>query len=269
MGHDASSGRNEPAPSANGSPEANGAPRATGAQNGSPKHIAIIMDGNGRWANERGLPRVKGHEQGAATVRRITENCARRGVEELTLYAFSMENWKRPEKEVRFLMRLLERFLVRERKEIRKNGLRFRAIGRLDVLPEAVHRELDTTIRESESNTGMVLRLALNYGGRGEIVDAVKRIADEVRSGTLDPDAIDEAALSARMYDTSMSAPDLLIRTAGEYRISNFLLWHLSYSEIHVSNRCWPEFSDDDLDAAIRSYEGRVRKFGALEPTRC
>lgn len=238
-------------------------------QNVTPEHIAIIMDGNGRWAHDRGLPRAKGHEQGAQSVRKITEHCARVGVKELTLFAFSMENWKRPKAEVRTLMSLLRKFLVGERETICKNDLVFRAIGRLEGLSAAVRDELDATIEASADNGGMILRLALNYGGRGEIVDAMKKIGREIAAGAMSADDVDESVVQRYLYDSSMTPPDLLIRTAGEYRISNFLLWQISYSEIYVTERCWPDFGEADLDAALRSYEGRVRKFGGLEPSRC
>jgi len=252
-----------------GRPETNGAHPTGPAEVAGPAHVAIIMDGNGRWANRRGLARVKGHEQGALAVRRVAESCARRGISELTLYAFSMENWKRPASEVSFLMDLLVRFLVRERKTILENDLRFRAIGRVDDLDAAVREQVADLTDASAANPGMILRLALNYGGRGEIVDAVRRVAEAVREGRLDPADIDERVLQGHMYDPSMAPPDLLIRTAGEYRISNFLLWQVSYSEIHVTSRCWPEFGEEDLDEAIRVYRGRTRKFGGLESTRC
>ena len=244
-------------------------PETNGEHPAGPAHIAIIMDGNGRWANQRGLARVKGHEQGALAVRRVAEACSRRGIRELTLYAFSMENWKRPASEVSFLMDLLGRFLVRERKTILDNDLRFRAIGRVDELDDSVRDEISDLTEASAGNSGMILRLALNYGGRGEIVDAVRRVAALVREGRLDPEQIDERLLEGHMYDPGMAPPDLLIRTAGEYRISNFLLWQVSYSEIHVTSRCWPEFGDEDLDDAIRAFGGRTRKFGGLESSRC
>jgi undecaprenyl diphosphate synthase len=234
-----------------------------------PGHIAIIMDGNGRWARRQGLPRVRGHEQGAETVRLVSRACARLGVRELTLYAFSMENWKRPRSEVSFLMRLLARYVHSERKEILDNNVRLRVIGRVHELDPRVRRALDETIRASRENTGLILRLALNYGGRGEIVDSVRKIAEEVRAGRLDPADIDEERIREHLYDPSMTDPDLLIRTAGEFRISNFLLWNVSYTEIHVTPVCWPEFRESDLEEAIRAYRGRIRKFGGLEPSRC
>jgi len=238
-------------------------------RNGAPRHIAIIMDGNGRWASRNGLPRIKGHEQGARTVRRVVETCVERAVKELTLFAFSMENWKRPRAEVRFLMRLLRRFLVSERTQLEKHDLRLRVIGRTHELPASVRAELDETLRRCRNHRGMIVRLALNYGGRGEIVDAVRAIARDARDGVIDPESVDEAVVARHLHDPEMSDPDLLIRTAGEYRLSNFLLWQLSYSEIHVSSCCWPEFDDEAFEAAIRSYEGRVRKFGGLERARC
>ncbi len=213
---------------------------------------------------------MKGHEQGARTVRRIVEDCVRLGVQELTLFAFSMENWKRPPAEVRVLMVLLRRFLISERRTMHENGIRLRAIGRLEALPENVREELTRSIDETAQHSRMTVRVALNYGGRGEIVDAMRQMAERVQRGELAPEDIDEALVEQHLYDPSMTSPDLLIRTAGEYRLSNFLLWQLSYSEIHVTDRCWPEFTEEDLAAAMDAYRGRVRKFGGLEPVvRC
>ena len=228
-----------------------------------PRHLAIIMDGNGRWASGQGLVRTKGHEKGADTIRTATTECARLGLEQLTLYAFSHENWKRPRAEIAFLMHLLSKFLVRERPTMMDNNVRLTAIGRLDDLPASARKDLDESIEQTSGNDGLNLCLALSYGGRAEIVDAVRSMFEEVAAGTLDPNSIDESAVSARLYQPGRD-PDLLIRTAGERRISNFLLWQISYAEIFVTNACWPEFSVDELHAALRDYAGRTRKFGGL-----
>jgi len=230
-----------------------------------PKHIAIIMDGNGRWARARGLPRVRGHEQGARSVRDIVTQCARLGIEVLTLYSFSQENWKRPQAEVDFLMSLYGHYLVVERGEIVDNNIQLIHVGRREGLPEDVVREMDATIAASAHNTGMKLCLALNYGARTELVDAFRRLAGDVAGGLLDSAAISENDISSALYTAGLPDPDLLIRTAGERRISNFLLWQLSYAEIHVCEAYWPDFSIEHLHAAIRDYAGRDRRFGALD----
>ena len=229
-----------------------------------PENVAIIMDGNGRWANERGMRRVFGHREGIKSVREITTECARMGMSSLTLYAFSVENWKRPRVEVRYLMRLLRRFLVDERPTLMDNGVRLRGIGRVDDLPGEALDKLRETEQVTAGNEGMVLRLALSYGGRAEIADGMKRVALAVRDGLLDPESIDEETMRAYLYDPATADPDLMIRTAGEMRISNFLLWQISYSEIHVSKRCWPEFRRPELLEAMRDYATRVRKYGGL-----
>jgi undecaprenyl diphosphate synthase len=229
-----------------------------------PAHIAIIMDGNGRWAERQGSRRIFGHREGIHSVREITTECARMGVESLTLYAFSHENWKRPAPEIRYLMSLLKRFLVEELPTLMENGVRLRAIGRLDDLPSGALKELRRTEQRTAANEGMLLRLALSYGGRTEIADAVRQVALAVRVGELDPAKIDEETLRAYLYDPGTPDPDLLVRTAGEMRISNFLLWQISYSELYVSNLCWPEFRREELLAAMRAYAGRKRKFGGL-----
>jgi undecaprenyl diphosphate synthase len=229
-----------------------------------PSHIAIIMDGNGRWASEQGLRRVLGHETGAENVREITRECARLGVGRLTLYAFSAENWKRPQIEVDGLMSLLRQYLVQERREIMDNGIRFTAIGRLQELPEEVRRELAETEAMSAGNKGMVLCLALAYGGRLEIVDAVRRLAQDVLEGLCAPDGIDERAIADRLYDPSAPDPDLLIRTGGDFRVSNFLLWQISYTELWVTQVRWPEFHKEHLHQAILDYAHRDRRFGGI-----
>jgi len=222
------------------------------------------MDGNGRWAKQRGLPRIEGHRAGATSVRRITEECTRLGIEQLTLYCLSSENWKRPAQELDFLMQLLQIYLVEERPQIMEHNIRVRWIGRREGLPDEALRELDETVRLSATNTGLCVCLAINYGGRAELVDAVRRTADEVRQGTLDPTAIDEATLSARLYTAGMADPDLLIRTAGEMRVSNFLLWQISYAELWVTEVFWPDFDEAQFRAALQSYANRDRRFGGL-----
>lgn len=229
-----------------------------------PKHIAIIMDGNGRWAREQGLPRVEGHRRGVKSVRSVTEECARLGLEHLTLYCFSSENWKRPQPELDALMSLLEQFMVEERGEILRENIRLTVIGRRDGIPESVLKETDKTISLSRENTGLHLCLAINYGGRGELTDAVKKLAEDVREGRLDPEDIGEDSIADALYTAGTPDPDLLIRTAGEMRISNYLLWQISYSEIWVTERRWPEFGRDDLHQAIRDFASRDRRFGGL-----
>ncbi|MHC4342132.1 MAG: polyprenyl diphosphate synthase [Planctomycetota bacterium] len=231
-----------------------------------PRHLAIIMDGNGRWAKAQRLPRIRGHAAGVESVRTITRACARRKLDQLTLYAFSEENWKRPRREVRLLMRLLRRFLIRERDEIMENDIRLTAIGRLDRLPDDVRRELEITRALSAENTGMVLNLALSYGGRQELVDAMRAIGQRIQRGELAPDAITEELITAHLYQPDMPMPDLLVRTAGELRVSNFLLWQLSYTELYVTPACWPAFDETELEKALDSFKARVRKFGGLAP---
>ena len=229
-----------------------------------PRHIAIIMDGNGRWARQQGLPRIEGHRSGATSVRRITEECARLGIQQITLYCLSSENWKRPTEELDFLLQLLQQYLIEERPSIMKHNIRVRWIGRREGLPDDALAALDETVRLSAENTGLCICLAINYGGRAELVDAACRIAEEAQMGILDPAVIDEETISARLYTAGMSDPDLLIRTAGEMRISNYLLWQISYAEIWVTEVCWPDFDEAQLHAALRSYAARDRRFGGL-----
>ena len=229
-----------------------------------PRHIAIIMDGNGRWAERQSLPRVAGHQRGVESVRRTTEECARLKVEQLTLYCLSSENWKRPQTEINFLMHLLEQYMIEERSTIMENNVRVRMLGRRNDIPEQVLRELDKTVELSGTNSGMWLNLAINYGARAEIVDAVRSIARETLAGKVSPDAIDESTIAEQLYTAGAPDPDLLIRTAGEMRISNFLLWQISYSEIWVTDKCWPEFDETTLHDAIRAYASRHRRFGGL-----
>ncbi|GJM24530.1 MAG: isoprenyl transferase [Phycisphaerae bacterium] len=232
-----------------------------------PRHIAIIMDGNGRWAQSRGLPRIRGHEAGAKAVRKIVTRCARLGVEVLTLYSFSHENWNRPKEEVNFLMELYSQYLISERSEIVDNNIRFVHLGSREGLPDNVLKQMDITKDVSQKNTGLKLCLALNYGSRREIVSAVKSIATGVKDGALAVDDIGEDTISNALYSSGLPDPDLLIRTAGEKRISNFLLWQISYAEIFVSDVHWPDFDADHLDGAIRDFAGRERRFGALQST--
>ncbi|MGQ3686134.1 MAG: isoprenyl transferase [Candidatus Loosdrechtia sp.] len=229
-----------------------------------PSHIAIIMDGNGRWAKQKGFARFRGHQEGATSVREITRECAKKNIKQLTLYAFSQENWKRPRREIDLLMKLLKDYLVRERSEIRENDIRLTAIGRISGLPDDVKRELAFSMEESKNNKGMVLCLALNYGGRAEIIDAAREIARDVRTGQLCVDDITEDAFKKYLYTRDMTDPDLLIRTAGEMRISNFLLWEISYTEIWVTPVFWPDFRKEHLEEAIMDYAHRERRFGGL-----
>jgi len=229
-----------------------------------PAHIAIIMDGNGRWAGRRNLPRVAGHRAGVQAVRAAVETCARLGLKALTLYAFSVENWKRPPAEVEMLWRLLRIYLRAELPLMMRHDIRFTAIGRLDELPAYVREELESVVRKTERNRGLRLNLAVNYGGRAEIVDAVKAlVADGLRG-----EEIDEAAISARLYTAQMPDPDLLIRTSGEMRVSNFLLWQIAYAELYVTATLWPDFSRTELLEAILDYQRRDRRFGGLGAVR-
>ncbi|MDG3006556.1 isoprenyl transferase [Paludisphaera mucosa] len=229
-----------------------------------PRHVAIIMDGNGRWAQARGFPRIVGHRRGIQSVRSVVEEGVRLGLEQLTLYCLSVENWKRPPRELRFLMRLLRHFLVAERAELMEQNVRVCMIGRREGLPPEVLAEMDRTTAETAGNGGMTLRLAINYGGRTEILDAARRIAEDVRAGRLDPASLDEATFAGYLETAGADDPDLLIRTAGEMRISNFLLWQVSYTELWVTPTLWPDFRGGDLLQACADFAGRERKFGGL-----
>jgi undecaprenyl diphosphate synthase len=229
-----------------------------------PRHIAIIMDGNGRWANRQNLPRIAGHQRGVDSVRRTTEECSRLDIEQLTLYCLSSENWKRPQTEINFLMHLLEQYMIEERATIMENNVRVRMLGRRDDIPPQVLGELDKTIEISGRNSGLWLNLAINYGGRAELVDAVRGIGQRIQDGDLTPPQVDEATIAAHLYTAGSADPDLLIRTAGEMRISNFLLWQISYAEIWVTAKCWPEFDEATLHDAIRAFAMRQRRFGGL-----
>lgn len=230
-----------------------------------PRHVAIIMDGNGRWAQRRGLPRIEGHRRGVKSVRAMVEAGADLGLEQLTLYCLSSENWKRPEAELRRLMNLLEQFLVEERSTIMREGLRFATIGRREGLSDGVLKEIDKTVQMSSQNTGMRLCLALNYGSRSEIADAATAIARKVQSGELSVDEIDENTVADNLYTAGMPDPDLLIRTAGELRISNYLLWQISYAELWVTEKFWPEFRRSDLIDAFHAFASRDRRYGGLK----
>jgi undecaprenyl diphosphate synthase len=227
-----------------------------------PRHVAIIMDGNGRWAKKRGLARVAGHEAGAENVREIVTHSARLGLGCLTLYSFSTENWNRPLDEIGHLMNLYVRYLIKERTEIMDNDIRMVQIGRRAGLPDEVLRELDETASLSRNNGGMTLCLALNYSSRVELTDAVQDIARRVATGELAPDRIDEATITNSLYTAGLPDPDLLIRTSGELRVSNFLLWQISYAELYVTDVLWPDFHRQDLNAAIKNYAQRDRRFG-------
>jgi len=227
-----------------------------------PRHIAIIMDGNGRWAKKRRLPRLAGHRAGTEPVRVCVRTCARLGIEYLTLYTFSAENWNRPKAEVAGLMRVLEEVLRKEVAELDKNDVRLNAIGRLDMLPAAALRTLDSVRRKLSDNTGLVLTLALSYGGRVEILDACRKLAERVEAGELAPGAVDEAVFRDALYDPALPDPDLLIRTSGELRISNFLLWQIAYTEIWVTEVLWPDFTALDLLEAVRAFQKRNRRYG-------
>ncbi len=229
-----------------------------------PKHVAIIMDGNGRWAKKRALNRVRGHEVGAESVREIVRTSREVGISWLTLYAFSEENWQRPKYEIQVLMKLLKRFLRSELDEMLENGIRFETIGRTAKLPEDVQKVLRETIEKTSPNGDMVLTLALSYGGRQEISDAFKRIAKRIESGDMTSEEITERLISDFLYTADMPDPDLLIRTSAEYRISNFLLWQIAYSEIYITPTLWPEFRKEEYLKAIEEYQTRERRFGGI-----
>ncbi len=233
-----------------------------------PRHIAIIMDGNGRWALERGEPRFAGHVRGTQVVRDIVDEACHLGLGQLTLYCFSIENWKRPAAEVAMLMEILKAYLLSERERIVRENIQFHIIGRRDGIEDHVQKEMDTNIELSRNNTGLRLCLAINYGGRTELVDAVRSLGRRIQIGELDPEVIDEEQISGSLYTAGMPDPDLLIRTAGEMRISNYLLWQISYAELWVTPKCWPDFDPSTLHAALRDFAQRERRFGGLESFR-
>jgi undecaprenyl diphosphate synthase len=233
-----------------------------------PQHIAVIMDGNGRWAQRRHLPRIAGHRSGVQTARLTIETCAKLNIHALTLYAFSMENWRRPKAEIDFLMRLLREYLRKELPAIHKNNIRLLVIGRPDQLPDSVRSDVERAMELTAGNTGMKLAVAINYSGRAELVDAFNRILDRVRNDG-QPDArIDEDMISQNLYTAGMPDPDLLIRTSGEMRVSNFLLWQIAYAEIYVTETLWPDFSRAQLFEALLDFQKRERRYGGLKETR-
>lgn len=229
-----------------------------------PKHVAVIMDGNGRWARQRGLPRIEGHRQGEESVREVITASGELGVEHLTLYTFSAENWRRSEGEIQALMLLIEMVARKEIGALHEKGVRLRVLGRLEELPRTLEQVMERGIRLTRENTGLNLNLALNYGGRAEIVDAARRLAARAAAGGLDPNSIDEAAFAAALYCPDLPDPDLLIRTGGDVRISNFLLWQIAYAEIWVTPTLWPDFRRPEYLQAIQDYQRRERRFGAV-----
>ncbi len=236
-----------------------------------PKHVAVIMDGNGRWAQQQNLPRIEGHLRGVESVRRVMQACRDFGIEILTLYCLSSENWKRPPQELEFLMALLREYLIAERESLVENNLRLKIIGRRERLPQDVQDEMDRTLAACQHNDGMLLCLAINYGSRSEIVDAIRELAGKVATGELSCDDITEESVGEHLYTAGLPDPDLLIRTSGELRVSNFLLWQISYAELWVTPTLWPEFDRRHLAEAIQDYAGRNRRFGGLQadPSEC
>ncbi len=229
-----------------------------------PEHVAIIMDGNGRWAKKRNLPRVAGHKKGVDSVRQVVETCIGLGVKILTLYTFSTENWKRPKDEVTTLMRLIVKSLKNETDELNSNNIRLTTIGNTNSLPDIVQNELNAAKLKTANNTKMILNLALSYSGRWELVEAIQNISRKVLEENLDPDDIDEQMISAHLTTCNMPDPDLMVRSGGEFRISNFLLWQLAYSEIYISDTLWPDFKCKHLLEAIINYQNRERRFGLV-----
>jgi len=228
-----------------------------------PKHVAVIMDGNGRWAKKKAMNRIRGHEEGAESVRTIVRTSREIGISWLTLYAFSEENWKRPEYEIKALMKMLRRFLKNELAEMMENGIRFKTIGRIKKLPDDVQEAVHKTIKETSANRDMVLTLALSYGGRQEIFDVIQQIAKNIQSGDMSSEDISEKFISDSLYTRGMPDPDLLIRTSGEYRVSNFMLWQIAYTEIYITPTLWPDFRKEEYLLAIEEFQKRERRFGA------
>lgn len=231
-----------------------------------PRHVAIIMDGNGRWAEQRALPRIEGHRRGALSVRRTVEESVQLAIEQVTLYCLSSENWKRPAPELDFLMHLLEQYMIDNRATIMEQNISVKVIGQRQGIPDRVLSEMDRMVSMSQANSGLRLCLAINYGGRVELVDAVRGIATQVQQGDMRPEEITEETIESHLYTSGQPDPDLLIRTAGEMRVSNFLLWQISYAELWVTSRFWPDFRPQDLHEAIRAYARRDRRFGGLTP---
>ncbi|WP_123040075.1 isoprenyl transferase [Cohnella candidum] len=250
-------------PEGAGSPDAS-ADDAVPSGDNIPRHVAVIMDGNGRWAKSRGLPRIAGHHNGMKAVKRIAKAADRIGVEVLTLYAFSTENWKRPKAEVEFLMKLPQEFLSIELEELIENNVQVRMMGQLDSLPDHTLAAVNEAVRRTEGNTGLILNFALNYGSRAEMVEAARSLAREAARHELDPESIDDEAFSKRLLTAGLPDPDLLIRTSGELRLSNFMLWQLAYSEFWFTDIYWPEFTEQHLFAAVREYQRRARRYGGL-----
>lgn len=228
-----------------------------------PQHVAIIMDGNGRWARERGLPKIAGHRAGVKAAREAVEAAGKLGIKVLTLYTFSTENWNRPKREVEALFKLLEDYLDREADKLNKNNIKFSVIGRLEELPSGLREKLKKTIGATKDNTGLILNLALNYGARVEIIDAIKRLTSDVKEGRLEIGGITEGLFSRYLYTSGLPDPDLFIRTSGEFRVSNFLLWQISYSELYFTKKLWPDFTKKDLKKAVLEYSERERRFGS------
>ncbi len=227
-----------------------------------PKHLAIIMDGNGRWAKQKGFLRTIGHENGATAVKRTVEQCARLGIPYLTLYAFSTENWNRPKFEVDMLMKLLVKALRKEIKSLHENNIRLNAIGNLDLLPASVRKELTEVLEKTKNNTRLTLSLALSYGSRNELLEATKELCNKVKNNIISIDAIDESVINKHLYTHNLPDVDLLIRTSGEQRISNFLLWQIAYAELYFTDVLWPDFSNDHLISALETYQNRERRYG-------
>ncbi|MDP3920209.1 MAG: isoprenyl transferase [Candidatus Omnitrophota bacterium] len=228
----------------------------------NPAHVAIIMDGNGRWAKARGLPRIRGHQVGADRVEEIMRIAPEYGVRYLTLYAFSKENWQRPKDEVQFLMGLLSDYLDHKLEELNRNNVVFNTIGRISDMPQLIQEKIARNTEATKNNTGLVTTFAFSYSSRLEIADACRRIAREVQAGRLDAESVDEQTIQDRLYTANLPDPDLLIRTSGEMRISNFLLWQISYSELYVTDKCWPEFTREEFEKAVRDFQKRERRFG-------
>ncbi len=229
-----------------------------------PSHVAIIMDGNGRWAKQNRLTRIQGHEKGSEAVRRVVRTCREIGIAHLTLYAFSTENWQRPKKEVDALMVLLKRFLITERQEMLENNIRLNVIGQMERLPKGVQQELRQTMTMTKANTALHLHLALSYGSRSEIVRMAQNLSKQCRDGDIDPEAINEQLVADHLFTRGIPDPDLLIRTSGEMRISNFLLWQIAYSELYITPTLWPDFGKDEFLHIIEDYQRRERRFGRV-----
>lgn len=234
---------------------------------GLPNHVAVIMDGNGRWATRQGLPRIAGHRRGARVLKDLLRCCKDWGISTLTAYAFSTENWRRPTEEVDFLMVLFERLLRKELAEMHREGVRIRFLGDLSTLHESLRREIERSMAETENNDAITFNVAMNYGSRHEITHACRAVAEQVQKGELEPEAITEEFLERHLYTTGSSDPDLLIRTSGEQRLSNFLLWQLAYAEMYFTETFWPEFDRPAFHKALQAYQNRDRRFGAVKPT--